>query len=446
MALLALNCFLAARETPAQPPPEALLAPGKVALSQAEAIQQALVHNRTLEVERKNLKIAHGVSLEARAILLPQVKLDGQYAVFDGHQDGGSTPGLGIPRNLWMGVIRVTQSIYEGGRMFSASHTSRWTRERAIFHYDQTLSGVILKVRLAYQDALLAQARIHFLQEFANIQRSETAQVKDKVQAGFLAKLELSQAEVDVANLEAKLVTARNQLKLSLIRLLDVLGTDSSESAADSLKLTDTLTLDPLTMEMAEARQKALADRADLKAFERTVQLSGEDVAKTRSGYKPSVQLVGGYTGFEDSIGRNLRGSFGGVQASWVWFDGLATQGRIEQANSAHEKSQIELEDLKKQIDVEVRTAYFDVIEARERYSALQKALDSATEALRQAHAEFEAGSATRYDVLRSERAREEIQVSQLEALYAYNAAMARLEYSIGLAPATGVRGPPGHP
>jgi outer membrane protein len=404
--------------------------------SQMDAIQLALHHNRALEAERKNLRIAHGIALETRAVLLPQLKLDGQYQRFNAQVPDGDTLGLPVPQQLWMGGIRLSQSIYEGGRMRSATHTAKWTQERAIDQYDQVLSGVILKVRLAYQEALLAQAQIHFTQEFEQTQKSEITQVTDKVQAGSLPKLELIQAEVELASLDAKLITAKNQLKLSLIRLLDVVGIDSSESAADSLRLSDGLTLEPLTVEMSEAVQSALANRADLKALENTVRLSGEDVASSSGSYKPSVQLVGGYAGLEDPLGRDLYGWFAGAQASWVWFDGLKSQGRSEQAKAGHEKNQIELEDLKKQVDVEVRTAYFSLIEARERHSALQKALDSASEALRQTRVESEAGGATRFDVLRAARALQDIQVSQLEALYSYNSALAKLDYSMGLSPA----------
>src|SRR5262249_49083838 len=126
-------------------------------------------------------------------------------------------------------------------------------------------------------------------------------------------------------------------------------------------------------------------------------------------------------------------GWIAGVQLSWNLFDGLRTQGRIKEATANYELAGLELEDRTRIIELDVRTAYSNFIEARETLESQKKVLEEADEALRLARTRNEAGTGTQLDVLSAQTALTDARTTQIQALHDYEAARARLQRAIGM-------------
>ena len=121
-----------------------------------------------------------------------------------------------------------------------------------------------------------------------------------------------------------------------------------------------------------------------------------------------------------------------GGQLSWDIFDGMLTRGKVVQARALYDKAKTDLDDRARQIELEVRTAYSDFIEAREVLESQQKVQEQADEALREARARNDAGTSTQLDVLDAETSLTQARTTQIQALHDYAAARARLERAIG--------------
>jgi outer membrane protein TolC len=157
-----------------------------------------------------------------------------------------------------------------------------------------------------------------------------------------------------------------------------------------------------------------------------------------RSGYKPAVQVFAGY-GWNNSqfidpgdLGYTLHGWNAGAQLQWNIFDGLLTHGKVVQAKALYEKSKNDLADQSRQIELEVRTAYSDFIEAKDVLDSQEKVQEEADEALREAKARAGAGTGTQLDVLDSETALTQARTTQVQALHDYDTARAKLQRAIG--------------
>ena len=134
----------------------------------------------------------------------------------------------------------------------------------------------------------------------------------------------------------------------------------------------------------------------------------------------------------------DIQGWNAGAQLSWNIFDGALTAGKVTQAKALYEKSKTDLIDQSRQIELAVRTAYSDFIEAKEILDSQTKVQEQADEALREANARAEAGTGTQLDVLNAETSLTQARTTQITAQHDYVAARARLERAIGtdLAPA----------
>ncbi len=104
----------------------------------------------------------------------------------------------------------------------------------------------------------------------------------------------------------------------------------------------------------------------------------------------------------------------------------------MKQAKALYAKSKTALDDQARQIELQVRTAYSDVIQARETLDSQLKVQEEAEEALREARQRADAGTGTQLDVLDAETSLTQARTTQIEALHDYATARARFERAVG--------------
>ena len=182
-------------------------------------------------------------------------------------------------------------------------------------------------------------------------------------------------------------------------------------------------------MNLPDAIQQALGRRTELTALRKAEELQQLDIVNAKSGYKPTVQVFAGYNWFNSRSARiRARHWTAGTparQMTWNIFDGLLTHGKVVQAKALHEKSLTDLADQSRQIELQVRTAYSDFIEAKEVLDSQQTVQAEADEALREAKARAEAGTGTQLDVLDAETSLTQARTTNVQALHDYAAARA---------------------
>jgi outer membrane protein TolC len=135
---------------------------------------------------------------------------------------------------------------------------------------------------------------------------------------------------------------------------------------------------------------------------------------------------------FSTDLSDELDGWNVGGQVSWDIFDGALTAGKVKQAKALYHKSETELTDRSRQIELDVRTAYSDFIEAQEVLDSQSKVQEQAEESLREANARFNAGTGTQLDVLDAETSLTQARTTLVQAQHDYATARARLERAIG--------------
>src|ERR1019366_4881883 len=138
------------------------------------------------------------------------------------------------------------------------------------------------------------------------------------------------------------------------------------------LRLTDTLDAVPFAVNLPDAIQQALSRRSELVALRKAEELQQLNIVNAKSGYKPTVQVFAGYNWFNAqftppvTLDHDINGWNAGVQMNWAIFDGLLTHGKVVQANAQFARAKTDLADQSRQIELAVRTAYSDFIEAKE--------------------------------------------------------------------------------
>ena len=347
---------------------------------------------------------------------------------------------LAQPDQNWNSGIQISQSIYLGGRMVAAIRAADATKQQALAVYRTAVADVLLKVRLAYYDVLLAEQQVSVREASVKLLEKERDDQQHRFDAGTVPHFNVLRAEVSVANERPTLIAARNALRIAKNNLVNDMGYDLPREIWEDipLNLTDTLATAPWQINLPEAIQQALTRRTELTALKKNVDLQQLNIVNAKSGYKPSVNVFAGY-GWHNAqftppieLDHDIRGWNAGAQLNWNIFDGLLTHGKVLQAKALYEKSKTELTDESRQIELGVRTAYSEFVQARETLESQGKVLELAEESLREANARTDAGTGTQLDVLNAETSLTQSRTTQITAQHDYLAARAKLERAIG--------------
>ncbi len=406
-----------------------------------DCLNLALQQNATILKAKNDLEASYGIVVQTRAVALPRVQATGNYTDTDPEAIDKFPilpSGFTQPHENWNAGIKIIQSIYEGGKMLAAVRAAKVTKEQVLAQYQTTIADTLLATRVAYYDVLLAAQQITVHEASVNLLQNELEDQQRRYDAGTVPHFNVLRAEVAVANERPNLIRARNDNRIAKNNLANLLGYNLPRDVWEDvpLQLTDTLEAAPYQVNLPNAVQQALANRTELVALRKTVELQRLNVVNAEAGYKPTVQVFAGYNWFNsqftDDLNHDLHGWNAGAQMSWDIFDGMLTHGRVIQAKALYEKAKTDVIDQARQIELQVRTAYSSFIEAREVLESQQKVQEEAEEALREAEARAAAGTGTQLDVLDAQTSLTQARTTQVQALHDYAAACARLERAIG--------------
>ncbi|HTX22182.1 MAG TPA: TolC family protein [Candidatus Aquilonibacter sp.] len=411
-------------------------------LSLLDALNIALQQNASILEGKNDLEASYGIVVQTRAIALPQVQATGQYKRTD-RSAIESFPVPGIPEQPdqnWNAGIQIVQDIYDGGKLTAAVRAARLTKEQALAQYQTTVADALLSVREAYYDVLLAVQQITVHEASVNLLQKELEDQQRRYNAGTVPHFNVLRAEVAVANEQPLLIQARNNYRIAKNNLSNLLGYNLPRDIWEDipLQLTDSLDAEPFKVNLPDAIQEALSQRSELVALRKAEELQKLNIVNAKSGYMPTVQLFAGYNWYNAqftppvTLDHDLNGWNAGAQLSWDIFDGMLTHGKVIQANALYEKSQTELADESRQIELQVRTGYSDFIEAKEVLDSQKTVQAEAEEALREAEARAAAGTGTQLDVLDAQTSLTQARTTEVQALHDYDTARAKLQRAIG--------------
>ena len=412
-------------------------------LSLQDAIEVALRQNANILRSKADIEANQGVVLQTRAILFPTVRNTANFVARDpGYVETFPSPSplfvVKQPDQSFVLNLQVLQSIYEGGRMKSAIRAAKLSSDQALLQYQTTVADALQEVYISYYDVLLNAELINVQEASVKLLTRELTDTQSRFEAGTVPRFNVLRAEVELANARPRLIRVRNGLRIAKNNLATVMGYNVPKNVWEDipLQLSGKLEAPPLDLPLPVALTRALEQRPELGVLRKAEGLRREQIVNAKSGYKPSVQVFGSYgarnSNFSDDLTEQVHGWTTGIQFSWNWFDGFLTKGRVQEARALHSRSIIDLDDNSRRIELEVRTAYSNFIEAQEVLESQKKVQEQAEESLRLATARNEAGTGTQLDVLSAQTALTEARSTQVQAMHDYAVARSRLERAIG--------------
>lgn len=399
------------------------------------AVSYALDHNFSILLAKQAILQEDGLIVEVRAQALPNVSAGASYTRDQHTLD----PNSGAPGNEnWSLSVQVTQTIYAGGGISAAIDTARFEKAAAFLNLKAAINSALLTVRTDFYNVILAREQIKVQEDNITLLTAQLKNAQAEFKAGTVSSFVVLQAQVALANAQPTLITARNTYRTDIDQLRQDLGAPTTLSG-DSSKTIDVvgdLSFTPVSYDLDNALQTARGNRPELLALIQTEQAQRSTIDIQKAGYRPTVNLVGGYEMIKNSksaqFGDSLRGWLAGVEGSWAIFDGGATRGKVMQARAQYEEARLNTQSEMLTIDVQVRQAYSSLQEADELVKSTAQTVGEAQESLRLSIAQFKAGTSTQLDVLNSQVALSQARLNDLQSHYDYVVALATMRQAIG--------------
>lgn len=355
----------------------------------------------------------------------------------DQNAQGGT---FGVQDKSWRVSIEARQVIYAGGQVRSALSIAKFEEDSSYYSLLDTVNNVIADVRKGFYQILLNKALITVQQESVYLLGKELENQRNRFEAGTVTRFEVLRAEVSLANQKPELIRARNAYHISKLRLAKLMGAGGylgrSDATSSPIDAEGKLVVTRRPIDLKQALEVSVARRAFLKVQRQQILIEKEQIKLALSGYKPRIDVNGGYelrnSRLSEDLDETVNGWFFGVTGRWAIFDGLETYGKVKQAKARLESAKVNYDDSVRQVQLEVQEAYSRVREARELLQSQTKNVEQALEALRLAYERANAGAATQLDVLDARTALTQARTTELQARFDYNSAMADFEKATG--------------
>jgi outer membrane protein len=293
-----------------------------------------------------------------------------------------------------------------------------------------TRADVLLQVDQSYFSDLKTQAVLAVAQETVKARQLVSDQITALEQNKIKSGLDVSFANVDLAQARLLLIQAQNDLQVAFAQLSSALGYSDERT----FQLAD----DPVPATppdaLSGAIQQALKNRPEL-ASERLDVSSAQSYATAERDLKlPTISAVGtaGLTPYRvDALAPRYAAA--GFNVNIPIFNGHLFSALQSEANSRAQAESQYLRDLQDRIVRDVRTAWLNANSAFQRLSVTQQLLDQTNQSLDLAQSRYKLGLSSIIELSQAQLNQTQAEIAQASAKYDYETQISVLNYQLGL-------------
>jgi len=428
VAVILGACGFLVAQAPSQQPQSA---PVKLTLKQAE--QFALTNNPQINVSRLLALAQHQVFREVRSSELPTAV--GNLTAVDAHQGTRITAGVlnnpSVFERAGAGVT-IGQLITDFGRtrnlVASAGLREKAEQESAL----ATAADVTLAVDQAFYSALSAQAELMVAQQTVETRQTTADQVRALAQAKLRSDLDLSFANVNLAQAKLLLLDAQNRKEAAFTSLNELLGLEKQATYVLVDESNQPL-IEPSSNE-EDMVQRAFRSRPDLVALDDQFQSEKRFARAEHDLNRPTISALGAVGGTPvraDQITTPWYGAVG-VNMSIPVFNGFLFSARAREADYRASAVQEQVRDLRDRIARDVRVTWLQANTAFQRVTVTAQLLQQANLALDLAQTRYKLGLGSIVELSQAQLQQTDAQIGNSTARYDYLTTLSTLKYQTG--------------
>jgi outer membrane protein TolC len=413
--------------------------PGVLPLSLQDAIDRGLKQNLGALLSSADITSARGQRWKQLSDLLPHVNATPYIDVsqislkefgFSFSVPGFSLPSIVGPFSYFDARANLTQTLFDW-KSIQNTHSATERLKSSEHTYKDARDLVVLAVGYNYLLAIADAARIETAEAQVNTAQALFKQASDQVQAGTSPAIDALRNQVELQTRQQQLIQARNDFAIQKLTLARVIGL----AAGQEFELTDKSPYEPFEgITVQEAEKHAYDARSDFQAAQADVRAAEYARKAATAGYYPSLNFNADY----GVAGQHPDSSHGvmDVRATLTVpiFLGGSVHADVLQAQAQLDQSRERLENLRSQIDADVRIALLNLQSSAQQVEVAKSNIDLAGQTLTQSRDRFAAGVTDTVEVVQAEEQVASANEQYISSLYNFNYAKISLARALGVA------------
>lgn len=439
-------------------------------LSLNDCISIALNHNPAIKNARYNYGISKSNVGVARSEFFPTVGVGTGYSY-----NTTSSSKINTDTNAYTVQATLNQLLWNFGRTNANIKMQKFYLIADEYNFYNTVRETTFNVKQKYYEVLAARATVLINKAYVQINERNYQRTKAYFDEGIKSKIDLVNAEVTLSDSKIQLVQAENSYKNSLVNLNNAMylvnapaysisGTEVFNNVNDNVapvdltkitkpsdkeisklpvnvkdaKLTSSVeTLELLTdykvdefpYSFEECMKMAYKNRADLKAYNSTLDAVKQNLLFVKRNYYPELSASAGY-GFRNTnstnslnVGLNLSSSVNIMNQKY----------KVDAAKYQVDIAENSLNQLNQDIFFEVQNAYINIVELEKQIPLLAVKVRQTLENYELAEGRYYVGLGDYIQLQDAKVNYNNAQCSYIETIYKYNVARANLESVIAM-------------
>ena len=362
-------------------------------------------------------------------------------------------------RNLFAGSVIVTQPVFLGGSLIALNKLADINEEMAANSTEASRQTVIYATDQAFWQVVSLKQKQQLAESYLAVVKKLDSDVQKMIDEGMATRSEGLSVNVKVNEAEMTLQKVNDGLALSKMLLCQMIGLPmdsdvepydeetrlmplAAGEGSDYLQGGNTVkeVYPPIPHKdvQTEDLQDGGANRPELKMLQNVVDMSRQTTNILKAGNLPQVALMGGYAVSNPNVLNGFEKKFGGFWnvgvlvriPLWNWGDVMY---KVRASKSATAIANLEMEDVREKIQLQVNQSSLKVTEANKRLAMATASIERAEENLRMANVGFSEGVITATTVMEAQTAWLQAQSQLIDALIDVRLSEVDLQKALGV-------------
>jgi outer membrane protein TolC len=413
-------------------------------LTLEESIELGLQNSKELKIAQSKLRISDAKISEVNSMFLPQLKLMANYTRLSNNVPPFQVTVPFFPTpikisdpllNNYTLKLSIQQPLFMGLKLLSSKKAAEYSFDSAESELIKEINETALNIHNAFWNCYKAEEVKNLLEKSLQQIENHLKDTKNFLDNGLVTRNDYLKLQVQYSNTKLQLIEAKNNLEVARAIFNKTVGLPleaETEAVADELEIQND-DYDPKKL-IIEAKQ----NRDEIESLTSRLKAAEENITSARSGWFPSVYLSGNYyysnpnARFQPLTNEWKNTWDVGVTLNWDIWDWGLTSSKTTQAEELSIQTQLSLDKLTDNIEVEVYQNYLNLVKSKEKVVVSKISVEQASENYRIISEKFKEQLATSTELIDAEVSELQAATNLTSSLIEYKMAIVKMEKSIG--------------
>ena len=388
-----------------------------------QAIDLSLNNSKEMRISEKNLDISKLNVSKAFKNALPSVTYTGAYTVGEHERQilTKSERNYVSKKRGYTQNLKLTQPLFTGGVVTAGIKGAKAYENIASYSFLQSKIKNRLDTIKIFSDIINAQRNLEALKYSEGVLLKRYQKQEEQLKLILITKPDILQTEYSIEDIRAQMINVKNVVDTNMEKLYIRTGISKSEPL--NLVPFDIPNNFSEKINLDSDLKQAINESLSAKVAEEQVKVASATRMAAVGDLLPQVSAFASYgTGERTTFERSYRDGewTGGVQVSWKVFSFGSDLDNYRVAKLQEEQEELRETSTKENIEIDVRSAYLNVLSLEKQIASQAKALEAAKVNFELNQEKYDAGLISTVDYLDFENTYRQARIAYNKVLLDY--------------------------